>query len=273
MTSPHPDAHTSSEITGIGRFRRYGQGEAVLILSNPQADPEWWAQSAVASLVAGGYQAITFVHTGKHYTPPGVVRDVARLIEYLDVGPVRLMGWSQGAAIAQEVALARPELVSAAALIATYGRQNSIDTVLQEAWDALHTAGDELDPVRLAMLLLTGYPAHLLGDDSFLAPCLPSMREYTAKSAGDPGARQRSAEFIANYQDRLGALRQMRVPCLVLGFGQDTDTFVARAREVAAAIPGSTYLELPDAGHAAPVTDADRVMEPVLDFFAHHSRR
>ena len=49
---------------------------------------------------------------------------------------------------------------------------------------------------------------------------------------------------------------------------QETDTFVARAQEVARAIPQSRYLELPDVGHLTPVTHPRRVVGPVLRFFA-----
>lgn len=41
-----------------------------------------------------------------------------------------------------------------------------------------------------------------------------------------------------------------------------------RARQVAAAIPGSRYVELHDAGHLAPVTETRRVIEPILAFYA-----
>ena len=93
-------------------------------------------------------------------------------------------------------------------------------------------------------------------------------REWTARRASSSEPRQRSAHFIARYEDRLAALAKITVPCLVMGFGQDTDTFVARAREVATAIPKSRYLELPDAGHLTPVTHPRRVVGPVLRFFA-----
>lgn len=43
---------------------------------------------------------------------------------------------------------------------------------------------------------------------------------------------------------------------------------VARAQEVARAIPQSRYLELPDVGHLTPVTHPRRVVGPVLRFFA-----
>jgi pimeloyl-ACP methyl ester carboxylesterase len=54
---------------------------------------------------------------------------------------------------------------------------------------------------------------------------------------------------------------------MVMGFADDADTFAARAREVARAIPASEYLELPGAGHLTPVTDPELVIGPVLDFF------
>ncbi|HEX6247191.1 MAG TPA: alpha/beta hydrolase [Nocardioidaceae bacterium] len=260
----------ATDLAGLGRVRRHGEGPAVLVLSNPQADPDWWAQPLVSRLVGAGFEAVTFVHTGRGTAPDDVVADVVRLVEHLDVAPVALVGWSQGAAIAQEVALRRPDLVAAAALIATYGRQNAVDRVLQEAWDALASAGESLDPVRLAMLLLTSHPAHLLSDDDFLGPRLDALRAWSAKSAFDPEGRRRSADFIAGYQDRVPALRAVSVPCLVMGFGQDTDTFAARAREVADAIPGSRYVEVAELGHLAPVTHPDVVTGPVLAFLREH---
>jgi pimeloyl-ACP methyl ester carboxylesterase len=257
-----------AQLAGIGRYQRHGHGPAVIILSNPQADPGWWAPPFISALVAARYEVISFIHTGPSYAPADVVADVARFIEHLRTAPVRLLGWSQGAAIAQEVALARPDLIAAAVLIAGYGRQNSIGRLLADAWSALDAAGDELDPVRLLMLLLTGYPPRLLGEDAFTDAVIGGVRQWPARRATSPEARQRSAAFIAAYQERLPALAGIAVPCLVMGFGQDADTFVTRARQVATAIPGSRYVELADAGHLAPVTDPRTVIEPILAFFA-----
>jgi pimeloyl-ACP methyl ester carboxylesterase len=255
------------ELPGLGRYERRGQGPPVVILSNPQADPALWAQPFTSALASAGYEAISFVHAGRSWAPADVVRDVATVIEHAAAEPVRLLGWSQGAAIAQETALLRPDLVTAAALIATYGRQNMMDRILQDAWQALDAAGPGLDPARAALLLLTSYPPQQLGDDSRAGELAAGAARQAARRAGEAEPRQRSAAFIAAYQDRLTALAGVTVPCLVMGFADDADTFAARAREVARAIPASEYLELPGAGHLTPVTSPELVIGPVLDFF------
>ncbi|RZU73485.1 pimeloyl-ACP methyl ester carboxylesterase [Micromonospora kangleipakensis] len=256
------------ELAGVGRFERFGHGRRVVILSNPQADPRWWAPPIVSALTSAGYEAVTFVHAGPGYAPADVARDVGTFIEHLGPEPVHLLGWSQGAAIAQEVAALRPDLVAAAALIASYGRQNTFDSLLQQAWECLDLAGPELDPVRLVLLFLTSHPAEALGDDAFVDPLVAGMQQWSTKPDGFAESRERSREFIRQYQERLDVLGNIRVPCLVMGFGQDADTFVIRAREVAAAIPGSQYVELANAGHLAPVTEPQRVAGPILEFFA-----
>jgi pimeloyl-ACP methyl ester carboxylesterase len=255
-------------IEGLGRYTSYGRGHPVVVLSNPQADPSWWVPPFASAFAGAGYETIPFVHTGETHSPEAVVHDVAAFVEYLDTEPVRLFGWSQGAAIAQEVALLRPDLVAGAALIAGYGRQNSVDRLVQDAWATLHAGGPELDPVRQALLLLTSYPAELLGEDASAAPLIAGARAWIAKSASADEARRRSAVFVAGYQERLADLARIRVPCLVVGFRLDTDTFVSRAREVAQAIPRCRYVELEQAGHLTPVVDPQSVIDPVLEFFA-----
>ncbi|AGZ42791.1 alpha/beta fold hydrolase [Actinoplanes friuliensis] len=253
-------------LASVGRYETFGRGRPVVILSNPQADPAWWAGPLVTALTGAGYRAVTFVHTGPAYDPESVARDVSTFLDHLGPEPVRLLGWSQGAAIAQEVALLRPDRVVAAALIAGYGRQGAVDEVLQQAWQTLDAAGPDLDPVRLAMLLLTSYPAADLSHDETFDAILAGVSHWSSGTVSE--ARLRSRAFIHGYRHRLKALHDIRIPCLVLGFGQDTDTFARRAREVAAAIPDSRYLELPDAGHLAPVTRPAEVIDPILTFFA-----
>jgi pimeloyl-ACP methyl ester carboxylesterase len=252
----------------LGVVRSWGQGPEVIFVSNPMADPVSWSSPVRSQLLALGYQVTTFEHRPQRLDWQAAVASVKTFIGRR-AGPVALVGWSQGAAIAQEAALGASQSVRCAALLATYGRQNELDRVLQDSWQRLAVDGEDLDPLRLALGLLTAFPPERLADDAFVR----HMKTVAAEWAGAPApeARQRAATFISTYQDRLPFLTHMTVPCLVIGFELDIDTCAARAREVARAVPRAEYIELPGLAHAAPVTHPQRVWPPVIDFVkAHH---
>lgn len=186
-------------------------------------------------------------------------------------GPPELLGWSQGAAIAQEVALARPDLVAAGALTATYGRQNTCDRLVREAWAALDGGDEALEPVRLALLLLTGYPPQALGEDSFVAAVVEGARQWFTEAERVPEARRRSGAFICAYQDRLSALVSITVPCLVMGFAlEPTPSLPGRGRSprpsqtaaTKSCQTPATRRRPPDAGHQPRTGDRPRLEVP-----------
>lgn len=248
------------EVNALGVAHWWGAGPEVVFLSNPLANPVQWSSSVREELLLRGYRVTTFEHRSS-----GEWRSVVEcILEFLADRrpPVALVGWSQGAAIAQEVALAAKDTVGAVVLIATYGRQNAIDRVLQQAWATLPDRED--DPLRLALGFLSSFPPDRLADDHFVERMCDLQPEWAGPP--DPDARRRAASFISSYQNRLPALQNIDVPCLVMGFERDTDTFVSRAQEVADAIPGSEYIEAPDLGHAAPISDPSKVWPVVTDF-------
>ncbi|MFE7504293.1 alpha/beta fold hydrolase [Promicromonospora sp. NPDC057488] len=249
----------------LGITHTWGDGPEVVFLSNPLADPVAWSAATRGDLLRAGHRVTTFEHRPEQDDWCSVVACVTEFVERREA-PVALVGWSQGAAVAQEVALAAPTRVRAAALLAPYGRQNQIDVILQQAWDDLLDHGT--DSLRLLLNLLTAFPPERLADDGFVRHLRATQDDWSGPP--DPQARRRSAGFIRSYQDRLSRLADVVVPCLVVGFELDTDTFAARAREVADAIPGAEYLELPGLGHAAPATDPHQVWPPVLSFLTRH---
>jgi pimeloyl-ACP methyl ester carboxylesterase len=251
----------------LGVVHSWGSGPEVVFLSNPLADPVSWSAAVREELLELGCRVTTFEHRPAQADWRSVVGCVVEFLARRRE-PVALVGWSQGAAIAQEVALASPAAVSCAALLATYGRQNEIDRTLQQSWDRLAYGQDDVDSLRLAMALLTAFPPERLADDDFVAHMRATRNDWAGRP--DPHRRQRAATFIATYQDRLAALGAVTTPCLVMGFELDTDTFAARAREVAEAIPGARHVELEGLAHAAPFSDPQRVWPPVIDFLRQH---
>lgn len=250
----------SREVGDLGVVHTWGTGPEVVLLSNPLANPVQWSSNVREELLLSGYRVTTFEHRSS-----GDWESVVEcILDFLADRrhPVALVGWSQGAAIAQEVALAAEDTVGAAVLIATYGRQNAIDRVLQQAWAALPDRED--DPLRLAMGFLSSFPPDRLADDHFVERMCDLQPEWAGQP--DPDARRRAASFISTYQNRLSALEDIQVPCLVIGFERDTETFVSRAQEVAHAIPGSEYIEVAGLAHAAPISDPYKVWPFVTDF-------
>ena len=72
-----------------------------------------------------------------------MVADTAALIEKLDAAPARIVAVSMGAYIAQELMLARPELVRSAVLLATRGRQDRTREFFRNAERELAESGVE----------------------------------------------------------------------------------------------------------------------------------
>lgn len=73
---------------------------------------------------------------------------------------------------------------------------------------------------------------------------------------------------VAPLTNRLPAYANITAPVLVIGFGDDVVTPAHLSREVAEAIPGARYLEIPDAGHLGFIEKPDQVNKAALEFLA-----
>ncbi|KOG89392.1 alpha/beta hydrolase, partial [Streptomyces varsoviensis] len=118
-------------VNGIRiNYEDHGSGEPVVMIMGTGGGGRAWRLHQVPALTAAGYRVITFDNRGipptdacpGGFTIDDMVADTAGLIEALGLGPARVVGTSLGGYIAQELALARPELVRQAVLMATRGR-------------------------------------------------------------------------------------------------------------------------------------------------------
>jgi pimeloyl-ACP methyl ester carboxylesterase len=248
-------------------------GEPVVLVCGTGQPAVTWQMALGPTLVAAGYRVVSFDNRGVEpseappppYSVADMAADAAGLIEALQLGPCWVAGLSLGALITQELALARPDLVRGAVMMGTLGRSNVMLRAWAEAYLEVARAGTVL-PARLqavatAMQVIS--PAHQL-DDAFIGPWLELME--AAPPWEGPGQEGQYAADLA-YDDRLGALSGVAVPALVIGFEHDLITPTALGREVAEAIPGATYREVPGCGHLGPIESSEAVLPALLDFF------
>jgi pimeloyl-ACP methyl ester carboxylesterase len=262
------------ELNGISvNHRVTGEGDLVVLVMGTGSSGDVWRSHQVPALVAAGYRVATFDNRGipptdecaGGFTVDDMVGDTAALVEHLGGGPARVVGTSLGARVAQELALARPDLVSHAALLATSGRQDPVRTALSLGERELHDAGVKLPAKYHAATTALRYLSPATLADPATARDWLDLFEFGGSTVG-AGVRAQMA--LNDFADRLAAYRRITVPCLVVGFADDRTLPPHLAREVADAIPGARYAEVADAGHLGYLEKPAEVNRLLLDFFA-----
>jgi pimeloyl-ACP methyl ester carboxylesterase len=253
-----------------------GRGDAVLFIAGQGGVGRTWQIHQVPAFVDAGYRVVTFDNRGvgatanaDGFTTATVVADTAALIEQLDLAPVRLVAVSMGSYIAQELMLARPELVSQAALMATRGRHDRARTFFGQAEMELADAGIRLPASYAAKLrVIEGFSPATLNDDKAVEEWIDTFTMWPATPT--PGVR---AQFgVSPERNRLSAYQAITASVLVLGFADDLVMPPHLGAEVADAIPNGRYLEIADTGHLGFLERPDAVNSAILNFFAHGPR-
>src|SRR5947208_1905843 len=118
---------------------------------DPGAEVVLWLQGLNAPAAAWAVQLAHFSRThrciapdargvGKSDAPPGpystaqMADDALRILDACEVERAHVVGLSLGGAVAQELALARPERIRTVAFLASFARQPPRSRALREAW-------------------------------------------------------------------------------------------------------------------------------------------
>ncbi len=230
-------------------YQDYGDGSPILLLTGTGASGSVWDLHQVPALCAAGFRVITMDNRGVDgttgFTIDDLVADVAALIEHLDIAPCRVVGTSMGSYMAQELALARPELLDSVVLMAACGRSSLVQQMLAEGEAELIEQGIELPPAyRAAVRALHNLGPATLADDDLAGDWLDLL---AASEKSGPGVRAQL--LLSALPDRREAYGAIKVPCHVVSFEHDLVASPAAGRELAAAIPGATHRTIPGCGH------------------------
>lgn len=253
-------------------YEEAGSGEPVLFIAGTGGAGRTWHIHQVPAFVAAGYRCITFDNRGVGateneggFSTEQMLADTAELIEKVAGAPTRLVGMSMGGFIAQELMLARPELVSQAVLMGTRGRIDRTRESFRVAEQALEESGIELPAEFAAKIrVLENFSPRTINDEHAVTDWIDMFTAFPLKRT--PGWQ---AQLTAVPQgNRVPAYRAITTPVLVIGFADDVITPPELGREVAEAIPKGRYIQIANAGHLGFLERPDAVNDAMLQFFA-----
>ncbi|MFD0412503.1 alpha/beta fold hydrolase [Streptomyces sp. NPDC127108] len=227
-----------------------------------------WDEEFVLRLVAGGRYVIRYDSrdagrsTGYPAGEPpydlrALVTDAAGLLDGLGLPSAEIVGMSQGAAVAQLLALDHPGRVAALALASSTpggpGHDQSDLPPMSEALLAVFAeeapAPDWDDRAAVIEYLVEGERPFAAHSRPFDTDAVRAQAERLVDHARDIAAQVTNPFMIdagAPWRDRLGAIT---APTLVLHGTEDPLFPLEHGRALAAEIPGAKFLAMEQTGH------------------------
>lgn len=261
-------------VNGINlHFDDYGSGELIVLITGSGGAGRLWRPCQVPALTAAGYRVVTVDNRGvpptdrcpEGFTISDMAGDVAGLIKSLAVAPCRVVGFSLGGIIVQELLLAYPGLVTQAVLMATRGRTDALRAAASAAEAELLDSGIILPPKYDAVMHAMHYLSPRTQNDE---QQIRDWLDILEMSPLDPAVR-RAHQGLDLIGNRLEEYRKIRSQCLVLAFQDDLIVPTHFCREVADHIPDCRYEEIPGCGHYGYLESPDAVNSAMISFFGN----
>jgi 3-oxoadipate enol-lactonase len=247
-------------------------GAPVLMINGLGAARGSWYLQVPA--LAGRYRVYTYDNRdvgetgcGEDMSGYGIdqfARDAAGLIESLESGPVHVIGASMGGAIAQELALARPDLVRSVQIVCSWPQTDPWLAELILQWKSMFFAMGAFDWARNTWVWV--FTHRWFGDPEKMAGLRHDAESYPFPQTPEMFGRQCDAIVPFDARQRLG---EIAAPTHVIAGEEDIFTPTRYSREMATAIPGSTLTILPEVGHGMFWETPEAFNAALVEFLDH----
>jgi pimeloyl-ACP methyl ester carboxylesterase len=260
------------EVNGINlSYDDYGSGDPVVLITGSGATGKMWTPHQVPALTAAGFRVITLDNRGMPpsdlcpdgFTIDDMVADTVGLIKLLGIDPCRVVGFSLGAMMLQELLLAYPDLITQTVLSATRGRTDTMRHAMAAAESELAASGIVLPPHYAAVVHATRFLSPRTQNDDHRISDWLDLFEISLV----PHSANRSQHGLELTGNRLEEYRKIRSDCLVIGFQDDLIAPAHLCREVADYIPGCRYEELAGCGHYGFLEQPENFNSLIIDYF------
>jgi pimeloyl-ACP methyl ester carboxylesterase len=233
-------------------YRETGEGDPVLFINGTgESGATWDAQMRALA----GYRCVAIDQrdTGESsyvtepYTPRDLAGDAAGVIEQLGLAPCHVVGFSLGGAAAQELAIARPELVRSLVLLSTWARSDGFFIAQMRNWQAIRRAHWDDEVAFLFALEPWLFSPMTFAHDEIRGPIYEMWAAETHQHP-EGWIRQTEADIAHDALDRLG---EVRARTMIIVGRDDICTPPRYSDELYDAIPGADLVHIPGAGHCA----------------------
>jgi thioesterase CepJ len=274
---PTVTLHAGTEAEVVIAYDEVGRadGESVLLVAGCGQPALAWQVGVGPALATAGYRVITFDNRGvaPSSSPPApysvdqMVDDALALLDHLQIAVAHIAGHSMGGWIAETIAARHPERVRAAAFLGSCNPPTSWEKAITTVERDLARLDYDLPPLFYATETMRYLTNQELQDDEAVDTWLMFIGDQ--EPWPNPGRLGQYEACLAwSTNPRHGARwPAITVPCLIMAYEHDVDSPPARAREAAAIIPNSRYVEIPGTSHLAPFTHADAVAVALIEFF------
>ena len=247
-----------------------GHGHAALLVPGTGCSSTTWPPELVDGLVAIGLDVITYdprdtglsaaTEDSETYTLWDLAADAAGLIEVARPGePVVVMGHSLGAAVAQILAVLRPDLVSALVLLAAPARPGRGLEIGPEGPRAATTDWDDRAAALGALVRSIGEG---VDEDARWVQDLYAARPLPMTTRS---VRRHSEAALATDPPTDAQLAEVRVPVLVIAGTHDQSVPTSNAVAITSDHP-TAHLEVVEGlGHWPARSHLPRLVELVVD--------
>lgn len=260
----------SAHVNGIDiAFQDAGAGDPIVFINGTAESGRTWRRQA--ERLAGRYRCITIDNrdTGESayveapYTPRDLAADAAGVIDALGLGSCHVVGYSLGGATAQELALARPDLVRSVVLLSTWPASDGWFVAQMRNWQAIRRAHWDDEGAWLRAL-----SPWLFAPRSFADGTVQATAEFWAETEIAPQRpegfiRQTEADIAHDARARLG---DVAAPALVVVGADDVCTPPRYAHALHALLDDVSMVEIPDAAHCAVFERPDDVTRAIEGF-------
>jgi pimeloyl-ACP methyl ester carboxylesterase len=240
-------------------YSRTGSGPGVLLVQGVGIVGEGWRPQIDA--LSASYTVIAFDNRGigasttdsRSLSIEQMALDALAIMDHEGIDRFHVVGHSMGGLIAIEIALRVPRRIYSLGLLCTFPDGPSATRL---RWDTLVSGirtrvGTRAMRRRAFLELVMPRELLLRSNDAALAGRLRPL--FGRDLADNPPIIMRQLRAMSRYDTspRLGELAS--IPTLVVSAMQDRISVPANGRRLAALIPGSALVELPNAAHGVPI--------------------